>query len=301
MMGGDITVESEAGKGATFTLRLPAEVSEASAVPAVPKTVPTPAPERGKTVLVIDDDPTVHDLMTRFLTTEGFHVVTATGGEEGLRLAKELQPRVITLDVIMPGMDGWTVLRTLKDDPEVADIPVLMVTVVDNQSMGYVLGAADYMTKPIDRAQLAALLQKYRPQASAGRVLVVEDDRASREILVRLLENEGWSVTQAENGRIALERMAATQPELILLDLLMPEMDGFGFVRELRKVEAWRTVPVVVVTSKDLTEEDHLQLNGHVRMILEKGAYSRTELLREILDFATTGLQRLASSEHLPV
>jgi signal transduction histidine kinase/DNA-binding response OmpR family regulator/HAMP domain-containing protein len=301
MMGGDITVESEAGKGSTFTLRLPAEVSEASAVPAVPKTVPTPAPERGKTVLVIDDDPTVRDLMTRFLTTEGLHVVTATGGEEGLRLARELQPHVITLDVIMPGMDGWTVLRTLKDDPEVADIPVLMVTVVDNQRMGYVLGAADYMTKPIDRARLSALLRKYRPQASPGRALVVEDDPASREILVRLLENEGWSVTQAENGRVALEHMAATQPELILLDLLMPEMDGFGFVRELRKVETWRTIPVVVVTSKDLTEEDHLQLNGHVRMILEKGAHSCTELLREVLDFATTGLQRPARSEHLPV
>jgi CheY-like chemotaxis protein len=230
-------------------------------------------------------------------------VVTAAGGEEGLRLARELRPHVIILDVIMPEMDGWTVLRTLKDDPEVADIPVLMVTVVDNQSMGYVLGAADYMTKPVDRTRLSALLQKYRPQASAGRALVVEDDPASRELLARLLENEGWSVTQAENGRVALECVATIQPELILLDLLMPEMDGFGFIRELRKVEAWRAVPVVVVTSKDLTEEDHLQLNGHVRMILEKGAYNRAELLREIHDFATTGvpMQRPARPENIPV
>jgi CheY-like chemotaxis protein/nitrogen-specific signal transduction histidine kinase len=303
MMGGDITVESEAGMGSTFTLRLPAEVSDAPPASVIPKPVPIPALERRETVLVIDDDPTVHDLMTRFLTREGFHVVTAAGGEEGLRLARELQPHVIILDVIMPEMDGWTVLRTLKDDPEVANIPVLMVTVVDDQSMGYVLGATDYMTKPIDRARLSALLQKYRPQASAGRALVVEDDPASRELLAHLLENEGWSVTQAENGWVALERVATTQPELILLDLLMPEMDGFGFIRELRKVEAWRAVPVVVVTSKDLTEEDHLQLNGHVRMILEKGPHSRAELLREIHDFATMGvpMQRPAGPEDTPV
>jgi CheY-like chemotaxis protein len=291
MMGGDITVESAVGQGSAFTLRLPAAVPEAPAEPAPLRTAPAPSPHGQNTILVIDDDPTVHDLMGRFLTPEGFHVVTASGGEEGLRLARELQPCVIILDVMMPGMDGWTVLLTLQDDPAVADIPVIMVTIVDNQNRGYMLGAADYMTKPIDRARLTAMLQKYRSQDPAGQVLVVEDDPATREGLARLLEIEGWSVLQAENGRVALERMAVTPPELILLDLLMPEMDGFEFLRKLRKAPAWRSIPVVVITAKDLTEEDHLQLNGHVRMILEKGAYSRVELLHELRDFTATCLR----------
>jgi CheY-like chemotaxis protein len=279
------------GQGSAFTLRLPAAVPEAPTEPAPLRTAPAPSPHGQNTILVIDDDPTVHDLMGRFLTPEGFHVVTASGGEEGLRLARELQPCVIILDVMMPGMDGWTVLLTLQDDPAVADIPVIMVTIVDNQNRGYMLGAADYMTKPIDRARLTAMLQKYRSQDPAGQVLVVEDDPATREGLARLLEIEGWSVLQAENGRVALERMAVTPPELILLDLLMPEMDGFEFLRKLRKAPAWRSIPVVVITAKDLTEEDHLQLNGHVRMILEKGAYSRVELLHELRDFTATCLR----------
>jgi CheY-like chemotaxis protein len=179
-------------------------------------------------------------------------------------------------------MDGWAVLTTLKADPDVADIPVIMLTIVDDKNMGYALGAADYLTKPIDWGRLAVILQKYRCAHPPCTVLVVEDEADTRDMLRRLLDKEGWVVTEATNGRVALELMAERQPELILLDLMMPEMDGFAFIEALRQQDAWRSIPVVVVTAKDLMPDDRRRLNGYVERILQKGAYSREELLREI-------------------
>jgi CheY-like chemotaxis protein len=249
-------------------------------------------------VLAIDDDPTVHDLMRRSLGREGFHVVSALGGEEGLRLARELRPDVITLDVMMPGLDGWAVLSALKSDPELADIPVVMVTIIDQKNLGYALGAAEYLTKPIDRDRLVAILKKYRsllsrsPEGSEGEaegaertprpILVVEDDAATREMLRRVLQKEDWAVIEAENGRAALERVAERRPDLILLDLMMPEMDGFEFLEELRRHGQWRSIPVVVVTAKELTNEDRQRLNGYVERVIQKGAYTGDGLLAEV-------------------
>jgi PAS domain S-box-containing protein len=292
MMGGDIAVKSTPGQGSTFTIWLPVEVPEPEIEPIAPLLNHTvneqisaePKPADATTILVIDDDPAVHDLMQRFLSKEGFWVEMASGGEAGLALARQLHPAAITLDVMMPGMDGWAVLTALKADPDLANIPVIMLTMIDNKNIGYALGASDYLTKPIDRNRLSAILDKYRCDRLRCPVLLVEDEPATREMMRRMLEKEGWIVDEAENGRVALERMVESQPELILLDLMMPEMDGFQFIAELRQVAAWRTIPIVVITAMDLTQEDHNRLNGYVTQILQKGAYSREELLLEVRD-----------------
>ncbi len=208
-------------------------------------------------------------------------MVSALGGQEGLRLAKELRPQVITLDVMMPGMDGWAVLSALKADPEVADIPVIMITIIDQKNMGYALGASEYLTKPIDRDRLISILSKYRLEPTVP-VLVVDDDEATRDMLRRILEKEGWQVAEAENGRLGLEQLAQFLPSLILLDLMMPEMDGFEFIEELRRHAQWRRVPVVVLTAKTLTAEDRQRLNGYVERVIQKGSYTGETLLAEV-------------------
>ncbi len=284
MMGGDITVESALGAGSTFTVCLPIDGVEAktASAPQAEETAAVKSSEGLPAVLVIDDDLTVHDLMHRFLEKQRLHMVGAANGEEGLRLARELRPAVIMLDVLMPGMDGWAVLTRLKADPELAPIPVIMATILDDRNLGFALGATDYLTKPIDREYLARLLQKYRCASPPCLVLVVEDAPELRELIRRLLEKEGWMVAEAENGRVALDRVAERRPALIVLDLMMPEMDGFAFIEALRQNEAWRAIPIVVVTAKDLTAEDHQRLNGYVQNILHKGAYRRDELLQEL-------------------
>jgi len=289
MMGGDVTVESVAGQGSTFTIRLPVLVAEAAgAAAAAAEPVAADSPGIG-TVLVIDDEAAVRDLMQRFLTREGFRVVTAPGGEEGLRRARELRPDAITLDVMMPGMDGWAVLSALKADAAVADIPVIMLTIVDDKNLGYALGASDYLTKPIDRERLVKVLAQHRRDRP---VLVVDDDAGLRQLLRRMLEPEGFTVVEAENGRVALERLADVRPSVILLDLMMPEMDGFEFVAEFRRHEAWRAIPIVVVTAKDLSHDDRERLNGHVQKILQKGTYGRDQLLAEVRELVSASVAR---------
>jgi CheY-like chemotaxis protein len=236
---------------------------------------------------VIDDDPDTLDLLGRALVGAGFRVVTASGGEEALELARTLAPSAITLDVIMPGMDGWAVLRELKTDPQTRDIPVIMVTMTDDRDLGYALGATEFLTKPIQRDQLVRLLERQSSDPEAG-VLVVDDDPEVRAMVRRALEKEGWRVDEAENGRVALERVAERPPSLILLDLMMPVMDGFEFVMQMRRLDAARSIPIVVVTAKDLTEEERHRLNGDVAGLVQKGGSGRDELLAQIRHLVET-------------
>ncbi|MEO0595939.1 MAG: response regulator, partial [Chloroflexota bacterium] len=308
MMGGDITVESEEGIGTAFTIIVPAIVipeEDDDDTPALSETQTMETVQAlrdlqlatGGDVLVIDDDANVRDLLYRTLSKEGFNVLVADSGRTGIDLAKENQPDVITLDVMMSSMDGWDVLSELKSDPELENIPVIMLTMVDDKRRGYALGASDYMTKPIDRKRLVNLLMKYRGNQgktdtlSPGKVLVVEDDEATRDVLTRTLERTGWEVVEAENGSVALDRLHEGLPRLILLDLMMPTMDGFQFITAVKNIPDWASIPIIVLTAKDLTPEDLEQLNGSVEQVLTKQAQTQNELVEQIRKLVVAYIQ----------
>jgi signal transduction histidine kinase/DNA-binding response OmpR family regulator len=294
MMGGEISVESQLGKGSTFTIRLPAHIEAVQPAPLLRRVRPerrTMQPVKGSLILVIDDDQTVCEVMARYLEREGFVVRTATGGRQGLQLARELHPAAITLDINMPDLDGWTVLAALKGDPQLADIPVVLVTIEDNRSRGYSLGATEYMTKPIDRERLVSLLQDISSPI-ARKVLLVDDDEIMRESVRRVLEQEKWQVEGASNGRFALQNLAESCPDVIVLDLLMPEMDGFEFLVEMRQRPEWRDIPVLVLTAKDLSVEDQKRLNGYVEQVMRKSACELSELLRELARMLPRSIER---------
>jgi CheY-like chemotaxis protein len=264
-------------------------------------------PHTAGTILAIDDDPIALELFRRALAREGYHLETASNGAEGLKLARQVRPQAIILDVQMPGMDGWSVLDAIKNDAELAGTPVIMATMIDEKVKGFAHGAAHYLLKPIDRARLLSALkgcltpsaptnaeapsepvlapppaevpaQKPKPPI---RVLIVEDDKANRIVLERTLSKEGWSSWEAENGRDALASVARELPDLILLDLTMPELDGFGFLRELPALGA-SNVPVIAISARDLDNDERKLLTGVVRRVFLKGSYTRTELMREI-------------------
>jgi PAS domain S-box-containing protein len=308
MMGGTFEVQSELGHGSTFTVRLPVRVEQPdpkkmnhgahgehgdkttdeivqSSSPVLPVS-PVVHSSGRDLVLVVDDDPNVRDLLTRFLAKEGLRVYCAESSTRAVELARQLRPLAITLDVLMPELDGWTVLAALKTDPVTADIPVIMLTIEDNPARGFTLGASDYLTKPIDWPRLATVLHKYARASGGGPVLVVEDNPENRRLVCRLLQREGRAAVEAENGRVALQRLnEGVRPALILLDLMMPEMDGFQFLEEFRKRPEYGTVPVVVVTAKELSDEDRRRLNGSVTQILGKTALSQDQLLEHLRSY----------------
>jgi len=282
MMGGDITVASEAGRGSTFTIRLPRTVQIGQAQARTAEAEPASPPGVGaqeRLILVVDDDATVRELVERHLERSGFAVLTAGGGKEGLRLVRELRPAAVTLDIMMPDLDGWTVLAAIKGDPALAGIPVVLMSIVDQKNRGYALGAADYLVKPVDRAKLVETLTNICGLTS-GKALLVDDDEVVRRSVRQALEPIGWQVTEAENGQVAVESLAAGRPDVIILDLMMPKMDGFEFLDELRSEPVWQDIPVVIITAKDLTEEDRNRLNGGVERVIQKS--DRDEMLRQL-------------------
>ena len=296
MMGGDITVTSESGKGSVFTVDLPLEVEKPEVMntgewqsAVVVEAGSSKSQEGTPVILVIDDDEAVRDLVDRSLSREGFQVLTASDGAEGLRMAIEHSPAAITLDIIMPELDGWAVLAQLNANPKTAEIPVLLLTMLDDRAKGFTLGAAEFVTKPVERDQLVALMKRLCKDRKSVSVLIVEDDPAARELLRRAIESQGWTATEAVNGREGLDQLAQAKPNLILLDLMMPEVDGFEFMYQLRRDPSHKSTPVIVITAKDLTKEDRELLNGAVSKILTKAEFDLDDLLREIKDLTGPG------------
>ncbi|OUS08136.1 hypothetical protein A9Q96_01330 [Rhodobacterales bacterium 52_120_T64] len=279
-MGGDIKVTSEIGKGTVFSMSILADCRyvDAEDYDFAEVEVSDDAP----LILVIDDDRNVRDLLRRNLTTAGYRTALAPGGEEGLTMAEELLPDAITLDVIMPQTDGWKVLSRLKSNSTTAHIPVVMVSIVEDRPLGFSLGASEYLSKPVDRKQLAKVLKRFLGDNTNRTVLVVEDDADTRDAMSRYLKREGALPIEAENGLVGLEKLAKIKPALILLDLMMPEMDGFEFIEQYRENPAWHEIPVIVLTAKTLTDDDRNRLDGWVKELYSKDDSNIEHVLNEV-------------------
>jgi CheY-like chemotaxis protein len=290
LMGGTLTVESGVGLGTSFRISLPVTLlptlqEEEGSPPAgigAAEGAGGARPGTGaSTVLVIDDNAAAREIVERMLVQEGYSVVLAPSGEEGLRLAREVHPDVITLDVILPGADGWAVLSALKANPALANIPVVMLTVLEHRNVAYTLGVSDFLTKPVDRQELLTAIRR-QLQERQDTILVVDDDPDTRARLRKGLTRGGLVVLEAENGGEALDRLREEPPSLILLDLLMPQLDGFQFIERISEEGGWPSVPVIVLTAKDITEEDRARLRGRVVKVLRKNGLPGEALLTEV-------------------
>lgn len=300
MLGGEVAVESEHGNGSTFRIEVfdhagtdtcTATESPSSGDRAEVPAVAVESSEQSHSrdsVLIIDDEASVRDVLRRFLVREGYDVIEAESGSVGLELARKHQPFAITLDIMMPQMDGWAVLSALKADAQLANIPVVMLSLLEEKNLAYALGVSDYMVKPVDRQTLTQILAKHRKQMDQEMILVVEDDPNSREMMVRFLRDKGYDVEAAENGRVAMETLRKRTPSLILLDLMMPEMDGFQFTAELRNSPDYCNIPVVILTARDLSADDRRFLGENVEQVMMKGAFNRDQFLIELRTMLST-------------
>jgi PAS domain S-box-containing protein len=293
LLGGDIDVTSALGVGTCFTMRVPATAPElATDGERQPGTFDdAPHDQTRDLVLVVDDEVSQRDLLTRFLRKQNFEVRTASDGRSGLELARLLKPKVVLLDVMMPGMDGWSVLTALKADDATVDLPVVMVSFVAEPKIGTALGAAATIAKPIDWGRLQAVLTKLRE--TSGEVLVVDDDRDTRALLRAVLEKNDWIVREACDGADALEAVRHAPPALILLDLTMPVMDGFAFLHRLRELPGCGDIPVVVLSARDISDAEREQL-GDAQRVFRKGETSMRDLTAELRSLALGGREPVA-------
>jgi signal transduction histidine kinase/DNA-binding response OmpR family regulator len=296
MLGGEVAVESEYGVGSTFILKLPQiarqittkseEFDESTAT--VSSILVNPL--HTKTVLVIDDNHHDRKFLHRYLSNEGYNVVMAVNGKQGLQMAKEIVPDMITLDVMMPEMDGWETLVALKNDPFLVNIPVVMSSIIEDRHLAQTLGAVDYLAKPVDKERLLKVVDKHIARSARGPILVIEDDPDTLEITCNLLVQAGWSVQAAENSMEAIEIIEKSPPMLILLDLMMPEMDGFEVIKKLRYHPQWQLIPIIVITSVELSTSEYAQLSKQVQNIFQKGKYELQDLLNEVNEVVSSSL-----------
>ena len=281
--GGTVSVQSSKGIGSTFTLRLPVE-------PPSPKTKPTPEATpiavtdlTRPLVLVVEDNPPAAELLARYLDGGGFRMEIARTGTEALTKARALNPVAITLDILLPEIDGWEVLTRLKQEDSTRDIPVVVISVVDNPDLGRALGAIDYFVKPVDKQALLSRLGRYsftsKVEQEEIRTLVVDDEPANLEYLESVLEPAGFTVLRASGGKEGIEMARTHTPHLVLLDLVMPGVAGFDVVEKLRSDHSTRSIPIMVLTAKQLTDEDKKQLNGYVAAVFERNSLAGPELI----------------------
>jgi PAS domain S-box-containing protein len=285
MMKGSIDVDSVPNCGTTFTVTLPrflehmGEKSPQTKVSAEKQAAPTAA---NTAVLIIDDDPGVRDLLSRYLSKEGYPIECVTCGEDGIKRAREILPMAIILDVMMPRKDGWAVLQEIKSDPVLQSIPVIMYSMLDEKNFGLAIGASEYLMKPVSKEKILEVLSKYKQAAPSEYILVVDDNADLRAMASRAIQKAGWEVRTAENGRSAIAHLERGVPSIIFLDIMMPVMDGFEFLTIFQNRADWRNIPVVVITSKDLIAEERRQLNGVVKKVIQKGDFTPDRMLKQI-------------------
>ncbi len=282
MLGGDIAVQSSKGVGSTFTLTLPVAWQGKTPVcePIVIRQISGVKSER-KTILVVDDEPDMAAMISRYLLQEGYNTLTATSGAEALILAERERPFAVTLDIIMPDIDGWEVLQGLKKNPETKDIPVIIVSISEGKETGFALGAIGYVTKPVSKEQLISEIEKIGKPGIRS-IMIVDDSELDRRQIGRIIESEGLNLIVAENGAVCLELIKKQVPDVLVLDLMMPELDGFAVLEKIRGNPETRDMPIIVVTAKDLTEEDRNKLSGNVFSVLDKSVATSVTLFAEI-------------------
>lgn len=287
LLDGEIEVDSKVGEGTSFIMRLPVYYKQKEVVAEVPSEIDDSprieADSNARKIMVVDDDPVARDLLRRHLEKDGYNVKTVSDGAEVFDLAKQWQPDIITLDVLMANVDGWTVLSKVKNDESISHIPVIMVSIIDEKKMGYTLGAADYISKPVQQHTLRDVVAKHIPESlSQFQLLIIDDDEATRSVVRHTFEKLQCTVSEAVNGQAGWEQIEQRIPDIILLDLMMPEVDGFEFLERVKRTPEWKDIPVIVLTAKTLTKEDYARLQGRVEKIYEKSEAPLPQILGSV-------------------